>query len=139
MVGLGVVLGVCIVIYMLWVVYMFIFLVVLVIIGIYIWRRLLLGVGYNGEGGKYFILVLIIGLFFGCYDGVIGLGVGIFWVFMYVVVGGYFFFKVFGMVKICNVVINFVIIIMLVIYGYVWWYIVWLLVILNVFGGLIGV
>lgn len=64
--GLGAVLGARIVTYMSRAVYTPILLVVLVIIGIYTWRRPSLGAGHNGEGGKHPILVPIIGLFLGC-------------------------------------------------------------------------
>ena len=113
--GLGAVLGARIVTYMSRAVYTPILLVVLVIIGIYTWRRPSLGAGHNGEGGKHPILVPIIGLFL-----------------------GYSFLKASGMAKICNAVTNLVTITTLAIHGHVWWHIAWPLVISNVLGGLIG-
>ena len=136
--GLGAVLGARIVTYMSRAVYTPILLVVLVIIGIYTWRRPSLGADHNGEGGKHPVLVPIIGLFLGCYDGAIGPGVGTFWVLTYVAVGGYSFLKASGMAKICNAVTNLVTITTLAIHGHVWWHIAWPLVISNVLGGLIG-
>ena len=136
--GLGAVVGARIVTYMSRAVYTPILLVVLVTIGIYTWRRPSLGTGHNGEAGKHPILVPIIGLFLGCYDGAIGPGAGTFWVLTYVAVGGYSFLKASGMAKICNTVTNLVTIITLAIHGHVWWHVAWPLIIANVVGGLVG-
>ncbi|MDQ9044315.1 sulfite exporter TauE/SafE family protein [Cutibacterium avidum] len=135
---IGAVIGARIVTYMSRAVYTPILLIVLVVIGIYTWRRPALGVSSHGEGGKHPLLVPIIGLFLGCYDGAIGPGVGTFWVLTYVAVGGYSFLKASGMAKICNTVTNLVTITTLAIHGHVWWHVAWPLVIANVVGGFIG-
>ncbi|MDO4412967.1 TSUP family transporter [Cutibacterium sp.] len=136
--AVGAVVGAHIVTYMSRAVYTPILLVVLVLIGIYTWRKPLLGMGQSSQGGKHPVLVPIIGLLLGCYDGAIGPGVGTFWVLTYVAVGGYSFLKASGMAKICNAVTNIVTIATLAIHGHVWWRVAWPLVIANVIGGVIG-
>ncbi|WCC79252.1 TSUP family transporter [Cutibacterium equinum] len=136
--AIGAVIGARIVTYMSRAVYTPVLLVILVVIGVYTWRRPALGVNSDGEGRRHPVLVAMMGLVLGCYDGAIGPGVGTFWVLTYVAVGGYSFLKASGMAKICNAVTNLVTITTLAVHGHVWWHVAWPLVIANVVGGFIG-
>lgn len=134
----GAVIGARIVTYMSRQVYTPILLVVLIVIGIYTWRRPSLGMATSSQPGRHRVLVPFIGLFLGCWDGAIGPGVGTFWVLVLVAVGGYSFLRASGMAKICNAATNLVTIVTLAIHGHVWWRIAWPLVIANVIGGVVG-
>lgn len=120
-------------------VYTPILLVVLVVIGVFTWRRPTMGVKVNeADQGGHSLLMAIIGFFLGFYDAAIGPGVGTFWVLAFVAVGGYSFLRASGMAKMCNSVTNLVTIVTLALHGAVLWHVVWPLVIANVTGGLVG-
>lgn len=115
-------------------------LTLLVLVGIYTWRKPDLGLN---ERLRYthrqrLLVVAGCGLLIGFYDGIFGPGTGTFLVFLLVIVVGYEFLKASATAKLVNIATNFGAIITFQLSGHIWWKLGLALAVANVTGALIG-
>jgi len=115
-------------------------LVLLVLVGIYTWRKPDLGLGerLRYTHSKRLWIVAGCGLLIGFYDGLFGPGAGTFMVFLLVLVVGYEFLKASATAKLVNIATNFGAIVTFQLTGHIWWRLGLALAIANVAGALIG-
>ena len=115
-------------------------LTLLVLVGIYTWRKPNLGLDerlrYTHRTRLW--IVAACGLLIGFYDGLFGPGTGTFLVFLLVIVVGYEFLKASATAKIVNIATNFGAIVTFQLTGHIWWRLGLALALANVSGALIG-
>jgi uncharacterized membrane protein YfcA len=115
-------------------------LTLLVLVGLYTWRKPELGLNerlrYTHRQRLW--IVAACGLFIGFYDGIFGPGTGTFLVFLLVIVVGYEFLKASATAKLVNIATNFGAIVTFQITGHIWWKLGLALAIANVSGAVIG-
>ena len=115
-------------------------LVLLVLLGIYTWRKPSLGMH---ESLRFthrirLFVVAIAGLLIGFYDGIFGPGTGTILVFLLVALIGYEFLKASATAKLVNIATNLGAIVTFQISGHIWWKLGLALAIANVSGALLG-
>ena len=115
-------------------------LILLVLVGLYTWRKPDLGLS---ERLRYTHLtrlwiVAACGLVIGFYDGIFGPGTGTFLVFLLVIVVGYEFLKASATAKLVNIATNFGAIVTFQLGGHIWWRLGLALAVANVGGAIIG-
>ncbi len=115
-------------------------LTLLIIVGIYTWRKPDLGLS---ERLRYtpatrLWIVAGCGALIGFYDGLFGPGAGTFLVFLLVIVVGYEFLKASATAKLVNIATNFGAIVTFQLTGHIWWRLGLALAFANVAGALIG-
>ena len=115
-------------------------LALLILVGIYTWRKPELGLS---ERLRYthatrLWIVAACGLLIGFYDGLFGPGTGTFLVFLLVIVVGYEFLKASATAKLVNIATNFGAIATFQLSGHIWWRLGLALAIANVAGAVIG-
>ena len=112
----------------------------LVLVGIYTWRKPNLGLNENlrYSARTRLWIVAACGLLIGFYDGLFGPGTGTFLVFLLVIVVGYEFLKASATAKLVNISTNFGAIVTFQITGHIWWKLGLALAFANVTGALIG-
>ncbi|MEI6220534.1 MAG: TSUP family transporter [Actinomycetes bacterium] len=115
-------------------------LALLILVGIYTWRKPDLGLS---ETLRYthatrLWIVAGCGLLIGFYDGLFGPGTGTFLVFLLVIVVGYEFLKASATAKLVNIATNFGAIATFQFSGHIWWRLGLALAIANVAGAVIG-
>lgn len=115
-------------------------LILLVLVGLYTWRKPDLGLS---ERLRYTHLtrlwiVSACGLVIGFYDGIFGPGTGTFLVFLLVIVVGYEFLKASATAKLVNIATNFGAIVTFQLGGHIWWRLGLALAVANVAGAIIG-
>ena len=115
-------------------------LTLLVLVGIYTWRKPNLGLNENLRYSARTRLWIVAGcgLLIGFYDGLFGPGTGTFLVFLLVIVVGYEFLKASATAKLVNISTNFGAIVTFQITGHIWWKLGLALAFANVTGALIG-
>ena len=115
-------------------------LTLLVLVGIYTWRKSDLGLNENLRHThvKRLWIVAACGLLIGFYDGIFGPGTGTFLVFLLVIVVGYEFLKASATAKLVNIATNFGAIVTFQITGHIWWRLGLALAVANVSGAFIG-
>ena len=115
-------------------------LTLLVLVGIYTWRKPNLGLNENlrYSASTRLWIVAACGLLIGFYDGLFGPGTGTFLVFLLVIVVGYEFLKASATAKLVNISTNFGAIVTFQITGHIWWKLGLTLAFANVTGALIG-
>ena len=115
-------------------------LTLLVLVGIYTWRKPNLGLNENlrYSARTRLWIVAACGLLIGFYDGLFGPGTGTFLVFLLVIVVGYEFLKASATAKLVNISTNFGAIVTFQITGHIWWKLGLALAFANVTGALIG-
>ena len=115
-------------------------LTLLVLFGIYTWRKPNLGLNENlrYSASTRLWIVAACGLLIGFYDGLFGPGTGTFLVFLLVIVVGYEFLKASATAKLVNISTNFGAIVTFQITGHIWWKLGLALAFANVTGALIG-
>ena len=115
-------------------------LTLLVLVGIYTWRKPNLGLDerlrYTDKTRLW--IVAACGLLIGFYDGLFGPGTGTFLVFLLVIVVGYEFLKASATAKLVNIATNFGAIVTFQLTGHIWWRLGLALAFANVTGALIG-
>jgi uncharacterized membrane protein YfcA len=115
-------------------------LTLLVLVGIYTWRKPNLGLQENlryTHKSRLWI-VAACGLTIGFYDGLFGPGTGTFLVFLLVIVVGYEFLKASATAKLVNISTNFGAIATFQLTGHIWWKLGLALAFANVTGAIIG-
>jgi len=112
----------------------------LVTVAIYTWVKPELGMNENLKytHKKRLVIVALIGLLIGFYDGIFGPGTGTFLVFFLVSGIGYAFLKASGTAKLVNISTNAGAILSFQLTGHVWWQLGLLLAFANVTGAIIG-
>ena len=115
-------------------------LILLVLVGIYTWRKPDLGLSekLRHTHVKRLWIVALCGLLIGFYDGIFGPGTGTFLVFLLVIVVGYEFLKASATAKLVNIATNFGAIATFQLTGHIWWKLGLALAVANVSGALIG-
>ena len=115
-------------------------LTLLVLVGLYTWRKPELGLNENLRytHAKRLWIVAACGLSIGFYDGLFGPGTGTFLVFLLVIVVGYEFLKASATAKLVNIATNFGAIVTFQITGHIWWRLGLALALANVTGAVIG-
>ena len=115
-------------------------LILLVLVGVYTWRKPNLGLNENlrYSASTRLWIVAACGLLIGFYDGLFGPGTGTFLVFLLVIVVGYEFLKASATAKLVNISTNFGAIVTFQITGHIWWKLGLALAFANVTGALIG-
>ena len=115
-------------------------LTLLVLVGIYTWRKPNLGLNENlrYSASTRLWIVAACGLLIGFYDGLFGPGTGTFLVFLLVIVVGYEFLKASATAKLVNISTNFGAIVTFQITGHIWWKLGLALAFANVTGAIIG-
>ena len=115
-------------------------LTLLVLVGIYTWRKPELGLNeqLRHTHVKRLWIVAVCGLLIGFYDGIFGPGTGTFLVFLLVIIVGYEFLKASATAKLVNIATNFGAIVTFQLTGHIWWRLGLALAIANVTGALIG-
>jgi len=115
-------------------------LTLLVLVGIYTWRKPDLGMReeLRHSHKKRLWIVAACGLLIGFYDGIFGPGTGTLLVFLLVVVVGYEFLKASATAKLVNIATNFGAIVTFQLTGHIWWRLGLALAIANVIGAFIG-
>jgi uncharacterized membrane protein YfcA len=115
-------------------------LILLVLVGIYTWKKPDLGLRENlrHSHSKRLWIVGLCGLGIGFYDGLFGPGTGTFLVFLLVIVIGYEFLKASATAKLVNISTNLGAIATFQITGHIWWRLGLALAFANVTGALIG-
>lgn len=115
-------------------------LTLLVLVGLYTWRKPELGLNerlrYTHRQRLW--IVAACGLLIGFYDGIFGPGTGTFLVFLLVIVVGYEFLKASATAKLVNIATNFGAIVTFQITGHIWWKLGLALAVANVSGAVIG-
>lgn len=112
----------------------------LILVAIYTWRKPELGMSENLKYShkSRLILVFLIGLTIGFYDGIFGPGTGTFLVFFLVIGIGYAFLKASATAKLVNIATNLGAILTFQLTGHIWWKLGLLMAIANVTGAIIG-
>jgi uncharacterized membrane protein YfcA len=112
----------------------------LILVAIYTWKKPELGMAENLKftRSKRLVIVALIGLLIGFYDGIFGPGTGTFLVFFLVSVIGYAFLKASGTAKLVNIATNAGAILSFQLTGNIWWQLGLLLAVANVTGAIIG-
>ena len=112
----------------------------LVAVAIYTWVKPELGMNENLKytHKKRLVIVALIGLLIGFYDGIFGPGTGTFLVFFLVSGIGYAFLKASGTAKLVNISTNAGAILSFQLTGHIWWQLGLLLAFANVTGAIIG-
>jgi len=112
----------------------------LVAVAIYTWIKPELGMNENLKytHKKRLVIVALIGLLIGFYDGIFGPGTGTFLVFFLVSGIGYAFLKASGTAKLVNISTNAGAILSFQLTGHIWWQLGLLLAFANVTGAIIG-
>ena len=112
----------------------------LIAAAIYTWRKPELGTNENLKytHKKRLVIVALIGLLIGFYDGIFGPGTGTFLVFFLVSGIGYAFLKASGTAKLVNISTNAGAILSFQLTGHIWWQLGLLLAFANVTGAIIG-
>ena len=115
-------------------------LTLLVLVGIYTWKKPNLGLheSLRHTHKKRLWIVAICGLLIGFYDGLFGPGTGTFLVFLLVIVVGYEFLKASATAKLVNISTNFGAIMTFQLTGHIWWKLGLALAFANVTGAVIG-
>lgn len=115
-------------------------LTLLVLVGIYTWRKPELGLNeqLRHTHVKRLWIVGVCGLLIGFYDGIFGPGTGTFLVFLLVIIVGYEFLKASATAKLVNIATNFGAVVTFQLTGHIWWRLGLALAIANVTGALIG-
>jgi uncharacterized membrane protein YfcA len=114
--------------------------VLLILVAIYTWRKPELGMDENLRytKKKRLMLVALIGLVIGFYDGIFGPGTGTFLVFFLVSTIGYAFLRASATAKLVNISTNAGAILSFQLTGHIWWQLGLLLAFANVTGAIIG-
>lgn len=117
-----------------------IILVVLVLVGAYVWFRPDVGelTALRFSGGRHLSMVVLVGLVIGFYDGAIGPGTGSFLVFALVGVLGYNFLEASAKAKLANWATNLAALVVFVPQGAVIWELALPMALANVAGGYLG-
>jgi uncharacterized membrane protein YfcA len=112
----------------------------LILVAIYTWRKPELGMAESLKftRKKRLVIVGLIGLMIGFYDGIFGPGTGTFLVFFLVSTIGYAFLKASATAKLVNISTNAGAILSFQLTGHIWWQLGLLLAFANVTGALIG-
>jgi len=112
----------------------------LIAVAIYTWVKPELGMSENLKytHKKRLVIVALIGLLIGFYDGIFGPGTGTFLVFFLVSGIGYAFLKASGTAKLVNISTNAGAILSFQLTGHIWWQLGLLLSVANVTGAIIG-
>jgi uncharacterized membrane protein YfcA len=112
----------------------------LILVAIYTWRKPELGMDENLKytHKKRLVIVALIGLMIGFYDGIFGPGTGTFLVFFLVSTIGYAFLKASATAKLVNISTNAGAILSFQLTGHIWWQLGLLLAFANVTGAIIG-
>ena len=112
----------------------------LVAVAVYTWLKPELGMSENLKytHKKRLVIVALIGLLIGFYDGIFGPGTGTFLVFFLVSGIGYAFLKASGTAKLVNISTNAGAILSFQLTGHIWWQLGLLLAFANVTGAIIG-
>ena len=112
----------------------------LIAVAIYTWVKPELGMSENLKytHKKRLVIVALIGLLIGFYDGIFGPGTGTFLVFFLVSGIGYAFLKASGTAKLVNISTNAGAILSFQLTGHIWWQLGLLLAVANVTGAIIG-
>jgi uncharacterized membrane protein YfcA len=115
-------------------------LILLVLVGIYTWRKPDLGLSERLRFTHITRLWIVAacGLTIGFYDGLFGPGTGTFLVFLLVIVVGYEFLKASATAKLVNIATNFGAILTFQLTGHIWWRLGLALAVANVSGALVG-
>ena len=112
----------------------------LLAVAIYTWRKPELGMSENLKytNRKRLVIVAVIGLLSGFYDGIFGPGTGTFLVFFLVSAIGFAFLKASATAKLVNIATNAGAILSFQLTGHIWWQLGLLLAFANVTGAIIG-
>ena len=115
-------------------------LTLLVLVGLYTWRKPELGLNerLRYTHSQRLWIVSACGLLIGFYDGLFGPGTGTFLVFLLVIVVGYEFLKASATAKLVNIATNFGAIVTFQITGHIWWKLGLALAMANVSGAVLG-
>jgi len=112
----------------------------LLVVAIYTWRKPEMGMNENLKytNRKRLVIVAVIGLLIGFYDGIFGPGTGTFLVFFLVAAIGFAFLKASATAKLVNIATNAGAILSFQLTGHIWWQLGLLLAFANVTGAIIG-
>ena len=112
----------------------------LLVVAIYTWRKPEMGMNENLKytNRKRLVIVAVIGLLIGFYDGIFGPGTGTFLVFFLVSAIGFAFLKASATAKLVNIATNSGAILSFQLTGHIWWQLGLLLAFANVTGAIIG-
>ena len=112
----------------------------LLVVAIYTWRKPELGMSENLKytNRKRSVIVAVMGLLIGFYDGIFGPGTGTFLVFFLVSAIGFAFLKASATAKLVNIATNAGAILSFQLTGHIWWQLGLLLAFANVTGAIIG-
>lgn len=112
----------------------------LLAVAIYTWRKPELGMSENLKytNRKRLVIVAVMGLLIGFYDGIFGPGTGTFLVFFLVSAIGFAFLKASATAKLVNIATNAGAILSFQLTGHIWWQLGLLLAFANVTGAIIG-
>ena len=112
----------------------------LLVVAIYTWRKPEMGMNENLKytNRKRLVIVAVIGLLIGFYDGIFGPGTGTFLVFFLVSAIGFAFLKASATAKLVNIANNAGAILSFQLTGHIWWQLGLLLAFANVTGAIIG-
>jgi uncharacterized membrane protein YfcA len=112
----------------------------LLVVAIYTWRKPEMGMSENLKytNRKRLVIVAVIGLLIGFYDGIFGPGTGTFLVFFLVSAIGFAFLKASATAKLVNIATNAGAILSFQLTGNIWWQLGLLLAFANVTGAIIG-
>jgi len=112
----------------------------LLVVAIYTWRKPEMGMNENLKytNRKRLVIVAVIGLLLGFYDGIFGPGTGTFLVFFLVSAIGFAFLKASATAKLVNIATNAGAILSFQLTGHIWWQLGLLLAFANVTGAIIG-
>jgi uncharacterized membrane protein YfcA len=112
----------------------------LLVVAIYTWRKPEMGMSENLKytNRKRLVIVAVIGLLIGFYDGIFGPGTGTFLVFFLVSAIGFAFLKASATAKLVNIATNAGAILSFQLTGHIWWQLGLLLAFANVTGAIIG-
>ena len=112
----------------------------LLVVAIYTWQKPELGMSENLKytNRKRLVIVAVIGLLIGFYDGIFGPGTGTFLVFFLVSAIGFAFLKASATAKLVNIATNAGAILSFQLTGHIWWQLGLLLAFANVTGAIIG-
>jgi len=112
----------------------------LLVVAIYTWQKPEMGMNENLKytNRKRLVIVAVIGLLIGFYDGIFGPGTGTFLVFFLVSAIGFAFLKASATAKLVNIATNAGAILSFQLTGHIWWQLGLLLAFANVTGAIIG-